>query len=303
MAGGVTVARRTYRRIPDYFLYGEAPRPHGGRTLHVEPIEARSARHHWKIDPHRHGSLHQLIFVRHGRGVAFAESGVTHFSPPSLMLVPAGSVHGFEFEPGTLGHVVTIADELLQDLVRREPELAALFRNPLTLQLADHAASGARLLRAARHLAGEFATTAAGRTLALEGALAILLAQVLRVWRTEATIVDTPLGQHRELVARFRVLIEAGFRVNRPIPDYARELRVSESRLRNACLRAAGASPIQLLHARQMLEAKRQLFYTDRPVSEIAWDMGFEDAAYFTRFFTRRAGLSPRSFRARSLAA
>jgi AraC family transcriptional activator of pobA len=57
-------------------------------------------------------------------------------------------------------------------------------------------------------------------------------------------------------------------------------------------------SPIQLVHARIVLEAKRQLRYTSGSVSEIAYALGFDDPAYFTRFFSQRAGMSPRAFRA-----
>ena len=81
--------------------------------------------------------------------------------------------------------------------------------------------------------------------------------------------------------------------------EYAAALHVSESRLRSACLALTGQSPIQLIHARILLEAKRRLHYTDGPVQEIAYALGFEDPAYFTRFFSRRAGLSPRAFRQR----
>jgi AraC family transcriptional activator of pobA len=56
---------------------------------------------------------------------------------------------------------------------------------------------------------------------------------------------------------------------------------------------------MRLVHARQLLEAKRQLLYTNMSVSEIAYALGFEDSAYFTRFFTQRAGCSPRNFRMR----
>ena len=55
---------------------------------------------------------------------------------------------------------------------------------------------------------------------------------------------------------------------------------------------------MQLVHARIVLEAKRQLRYTSVAVSEIAYALGFDDPAYFTRFFSRRTGLSPRAFRA-----
>jgi AraC family transcriptional activator of pobA len=62
-------------------------------------------------------------------------------------------------------------------------------------------------------------------------------------------------------------------------------------------------SPMQMVHARVFLEAKRELFYTRVSVSEIAYSLGFDDPAYFTRFFSQRAGMSPSAFRTRRLRA
>ncbi len=291
------MTRASVRRIPDYSLYGEAPHEHAERLLHVETIEARSARYHWRIDPHVHRSLHQLVLVLRGHGVAKAESVAAHFQPPALTVVPAGAVHGFEFEPGTVGFVITFSEEPLRDAARREPAIAQLFTAPVTLELAD-APSSAALARAVRALAREHAQAAPGRVLALEGLLSILLASVLRVSHSQARPTDASLPRSRQLVSRFRALIETEFRSGRPMPDYARALNVSETRLRNACLGATGRPPIQLVHARVLLEAKRQLIYTALPVAEIAYGLGFDDPAYFTRFFTRRVGVCPRSYRA-----
>lgn len=293
------MTRPPRRRIANYFLYGEAPRPDDGRILHIETIEARSRRHHWKIEPHRHSSLHQVILVLRGRGVVQAEGSVAHFTPPAVVRMPAGAVHGFEFEPGTQGFVLTLADELLQDLARREPGLRALFAEPDTLELPARDAEAAQLVRMMRQMAREHREGAPGRALMLEGCAALLLGSLLRLSQRIEQSIDSPLGQYRELVARFRSLIEAQFRRNLSIPEYARALKVPGSRLRNACLSVTGQPPVHLVHARVLLEAKRQLFYTGDPVSEIAYALGFDDPAYFTRFFSRRTGQSPRAFRAR----
>jgi AraC family transcriptional regulator, transcriptional activator of pobA len=295
------MTRTAIRRIPDYFLYGEAPRRFPDRLVHVETVEVRSARHHWKIEPHLHRSLHQMLLVLRGRGIATAESSVAQFRPPALIFVPAGAVHGYEFEPGTEGFVVTLSDELLRDTARREPNVSQLFAAPATLELAEGTPGTAALVRAARALAREHAQAAPGRRLALEGLLAVLLANALRVSHSQvlSSAADQSLSRNRQLIARFRALIEAGFRSPRSLCQYARALEVSETRLRSACLSAAGQPPIQLVHARVLLEAKRQLIYTETPVAEIAYQLGFADAAYFTRFFTRRAGLSPRAYRRR----
>jgi AraC family transcriptional regulator, transcriptional activator of pobA len=292
------MAQRTPRqRIPTYFLYGEAPRRVSGPLLHVETIEARSARHHWKIDPHLHQVLHQMIFVARGRGIAQAEGARTQFRPPALMLMPAGSVHGFEFEPGTTGYVASISIELQQDLVRHEPEIGALFAAPTTLELESKALRATDLAQAFRMLAREYARSATGHSLALQGWLEVLLANVLRLTQQRPNTTDPVVGRQRRLVARFSELIESRYRNSEPLTAYTAVLNVSESRLRNACIAMTGRTPVQLLHTRVLLEAKRQLLYTEQPVRQIAYALGFADAAYFTRFFSRQAGLSPRAFR------
>src|SRR5690606_33464917 len=116
-----------HRRIPSFYLYGEVPRVNSGRLLHIETIASRSAGYQWRIDPHVHRSLHQMLFAAGGRGVAFAEDTIVRYRSPALVIVPAGAVHGFEFEPGADGFVVSIGEDLLAEAARREPGISALF--------------------------------------------------------------------------------------------------------------------------------------------------------------------------------
>jgi len=297
LASGVR-KRIAVTQIPAYLLYGEAPRRLAGPMLHVETIEARSIRHHWKIDPHRHQVLHQIVFVMRGRGVVQAESARAQFRPPALMLMPAGAVHGFEFEPGTTGYVISISSQLQIELLGREPEIGALFAAPITLEIDQSELRGTDLVQSFHMLAREYERSSIGHDFAMQGWLSVLLANVLRLARQRPT-ADPFVGQRRQLVSRFNELVENRFRKNESLATYAREMKVSESQLRNACVAIAGQTPIRLVHERILLEAKRQLLYTDLPIGAIAYSLGFEDAAYFTRFFSRRTSLSPRAFRTR----
>ena len=285
------------REIPSFFLYGEAPRADDELTLHVEPIELRSAPHHWKIDPHVHRSLHQVIFVLHGRGAAVTEGVTIEYAPPALVVVPAGTVHGFEFEPGTEGFVMSMTDDLLRSIAQRDPRVVPLFEKPATLRLPHAALRATDLTASFKMLTREFEHPQAGCSLALEGLLRVILANVLRLSRAPAESKEAIAGRHRELVTRFREAIETAFREGWSLAEYASALGVSPSRLRNACLSVTEQSPMQVVHARILLEAKRQLFYTSLSVSEIAYGLGFDDPAYFTRFFSQRTGVSPRAFR------
>jgi AraC family transcriptional activator of pobA len=206
-------------------------------------------------------------------------------------------VHGFEFEPGTEGFVLSLADDLLREISRRDAAVAQLFYEPATLQLNGEALHRTDLSHGFKLLVRELACERPGQALALEGFLKVILANVVRLTRPAGELADAA-SRCREIVFGFRELIERAFRAGWSLADYAAALRVSQSRLRSACLSVTEHSPMQLVHARILLEAKRQLRYTGASVSEIAYALGFEDPSYFTRFFSQRTGLSPRAFRA-----
>jgi len=286
------------REIPSFFLYGEAPRQDDEPTLHIEPIGFRSAPHHWHINPHVHRTLHQLIFVLRGRGVSLAESAAVEYAPPALIVVPAGTVHGFRFDPGTHGYVLSMTDDLPRAIAQRDPSVAALFEKSATIELDDDELRATDLARGLKMLTREFGRALPGRSLALAGLLDLVLANVVRLAQPALGSAEVVASRDRWVVTRFRDLIETGFREGRPLVEYASSLKISESRLRHACMSVTDQSPMQLVHARIVLEAKRQLRYTSESVSEIAYALGFDDPAYFTRFFSRRTGLAPRAFRA-----
>ena len=58
-----------------------------------------------------------------------------------------------------------------------------------------------------------------------------------------------------------------------------------------------------MIRDRIVREARRNLVYTNLPVSTIAYALGFEDPAYFSRTFSIATGLSPSEFRDRIHAA
>ena len=69
--------------------------------------------------------------------------------------------------------------------------------------------------------------------------------------------------------------------------------------LNTLCRALAGQSALQIVHQRIVLEAKRDLIYTSLTINQLADSLGFADPAYFSRFFRRMTGLSPRDFRRR----
>jgi len=100
-----------------------------------------------------------------------------------------------------------------------------------------------------------------------------------------------------QLVAQFAALAEAHCRDHWRLTDYANALRVSTGHLRALCVRVTGAPPVRLIHECLMREAKRRLIGSSLPIGAIALDLGFEDAAYFSRLFHAKSGMSPQRYR------
>ena len=294
-APGEAVARRG---IPQYFLYGEASQDVDESFLHVESIAARSRLHDWTIRPHAHRELHHLLLVQRGGGVYLAESSRLEFAPVALISVPLSCVHGFDFKPRTDGWIVTASGALLQRIAREHQELGSVLDEPSVTQLA--AAAAAQMSTLFESLVGEFRGPLPGRRIAAESWLSAMLVGALRRKLELAPDAVHARSPDSQLAARYRTLIEANYRTQMSIADYARTLCVSTERLRLACVRSTGSAPLALLNARRLLEAKRSLLYTNMSVTLVAETCGFADPAYFSRFFARSTGSSPRSYRLRN---
>lgn len=96
------------------------------------------------------------------------------------------------------------------------------------------------------------------------------------------------------LALRCRDLVERHFRSERRLAFHADALAATPARLNAVCKARFGATASGLLHDRIITEAKRRLIYTGMSAAEIGYALGFEDPAYFSRFFSKRAGVSPR---------
>lgn len=281
--------------ILHYDLYGDYGANVEFDLLHVEPIRARSGANDWRIPPHAHPEHIQLLLVRQGGGSIRMEDRLWSVPRPALLVVPAGIVHQIEFQPGTDGYVVTAALGCLKAAIQSDGDLSEAI-HPAVYALAD---SGAELLALEDTFEGlqrEFGSSAPGRRAAILAQFSRILVSILRLSVAEET------GKFRadrdyELTMRYRALLERHFRSRRSIGFYAGQLAVTPARLNAACKARAGRTASALLYERILVEAKRYLLYTESSVAQVAHLTGFDDPAYFNRFFRRRVGRSPGAFR------
>lgn len=284
-----------YIDIPEFFLFGEAPKTVGHHYLHLEPLSDRSRPNNWNIRSHSHTSLSHIFHLISGSGTMHAEDRSYSFVAPCVLLVPAGVVHGFQFAPESEGTVLTISEAYLQELSLRERAFGTLFAAPAAVPLGETI-----IPSSLRRLAQELSWIAAGHDVAVEAHLLCVLVACVRALEQARSADIVKPGVQATLVARFREAVERHYRRDLPLTRYTAMLGVSERQLRSACLKVAGMPPTGLIQMRILLEAKRALLYSNMTVSEAAYYLGFNDPAYFSRFFQRATGHSPRAFRNRA---
>ncbi len=279
--------------VPTFYLYGEPRRSVDEHFVHVEALVDRTQPSEWTIRPHTHAELNHVFHVSAGGGAMRADTARIAFTAPCLLLVPAGTVHGFHWDLASNGSVLTLASTYLTEFVCRDPDLGAIFQAAAAVPLGgtrdEAVAATFRVLRK------ELAWAAPGHRAAAEAGLLGLLATILRLHSPGvAAPRPTPTAA---LVARFRERVEERFRLREPLEAYATALGVSQRRLRAACATVARQAPADMLDQRAMLEAKRSLLYGNLSVAQIGYTLGFGDPAYFSRFFMRHAGVAPSAFR------
>ncbi|UTD26811.1 helix-turn-helix domain-containing protein [Bradyrhizobium sp. WD16] len=286
-------ARRT--QIPAFTLYGEAGGG-GADALHIESIQSRSRLYHWEIDAHTHQALHQILWVADGPARIRLDELQEECRGPVAVIIPPGVVHTFRFAADTDGAVLTFNPHAVVegDVPATGEALRDLFAQPAVLHVDAASTAGRRITTLFEDLAEEFAAAdSPGSPVPLWLARSV----VWRLAQASARHRRRAAGQRTDIFTRFVVLVEAYHRDHWPVTRYAKALGLSPERLNRLVRAETGQAALDLVHARLAREARRRLTYIAAPISRLAFELGFEDPAYFCRFFKRHTGQSPRDYR------
>jgi len=100
-------------------------------------------------------------------------------------------------------------------------------------------------------------------------------------------------------IPRFVELVEQYYRREKICQFYADKLSLTGKRLNELTRKYLGKTVTQYIHGRIILEANRELIYSNKTIKAIALELGFDDPSYFGRFYRKCSGESPAEFRVR----
>lgn len=247
------------------------------------------------VKPHRH-TFYQIIWFESHPSKHFIDFKSHEFTQEVIFFVDQGQVHAFLEGDKPKGHLIHFnADfvpasdaDLSYNLFNSWQSQPYLFPD----EVQKHKLSTLRQLMEDELQASSF------RIRDLLGYLLksfLIIAERSRTG-TPSSLLSSRDAEHQTYL-QFQQLLDQHIAKQYPVAWYSEQLNLSAKTLNRITQQVMGKSPGQLIHDRLTLEAKRLLCQANLSVKEIAFDLGFGQATYFTKFFKKHSGHTPQDFR------
>ena len=286
--------------VPHYFLYGETTLSGALDYIHIAALEESLPKHNWEIRPHRHDNLHQLLVVEEGKALIQVRDYSSEEKGHCVLSIPPKEVHGFVHQPGVKGYIVTIVESFLHGVFAEteRQQFPYLFNEPLIIRLDHDSKASWDFEMLMRQIVREYRKPKQGQNCVIGAYLKILFVLLGRL-ADHKSPMEQKYDAKIKLYEDFQRLLEEHFVDHWSVNQYAEKIGLTSGRLNRLCQRYTGQNAMQIIHGRLITEAKRKLIYADMSMNEVAYDLGFKDPAYFSRFFTKQCGEAPGKYRAR----
>jgi len=263
----------------------------------VFPYKAEGDGLHDRRVPHRH-DFYQLIWLMEGSGRLQCDLHEWSFQSGTLFFAAPGRLHCWQPETPASGIALGFTDEFLcadsarSTILSRFAYLHETEKPLLTISGAERT----EMTHLFNCLLSEAALNQPGRDEVVRAYIMIILAKARR-WMAAKEGRPLPPPVVKSLSLRFRHGLEEHFPRLLKVKDYADLLHTSRTQLNMELRQNTGRTASEHIHDRLLLEAKRLLLYSDATISEIAYELQFQDPSYFCRFFRHRSGQSPGAYR------
>lgn len=247
--------------------------------------------------PHRHSFYHLVLFTK-GKGthsIDFTTYGVRLFQV--YFMIP-GQVHSWHFEANMEGYIINFSDNFFKPFLLNPHYLD---RFPFFSGISEEGVCQlpGDIHQEVTHLLESILVQGAnGQKLPTDMLRVLLLQLFMLIDQSMAAHNNKAIPQQKLILLRgFRRLIDTHYRSTRLPKEYADMLYVTPNHLNALCQDLLGKTAGELIRDRVLLEAKRLLTNARMTVTEIAYELNFQDNSYFNRFFKKYTGTTPDEFR------
>jgi AraC family transcriptional activator of pobA len=246
---------------------------------------------------HRHNYYEILLFDQAG-GTNMIDFEEYEVQAQSIHFISPGQVHALNRNKETDGYLVTFTKDFM---ALNGGNLSMLNDFPAFAKTAPAVLQASTTCFAGIFELVTFMEKEVRQIPHYKEALLAAYIQALLI-KCKALIVDTVAYRRndesaQQLIQRFNQLLEQHFTKFHKVNEYADQLGLTPNHLSDSLKKISGKTAGELIHQRIILEAKRLLLHSSLATKEIAYQLGFNDPSYFSRFFKANTGASPESFR------
>jgi len=242
-------------------------------------------------DPHRHDH-EELLIITHGNPVHFLDFTEERLQSPVIVYVAQGKVHSFIPDAGTQGWVIRYKNELVP---QSRFNFYSNFLDQINYQLSEDYCS-TTLNSLCEIMLKEYQEQPINYQI-IRHLLSALLAKLESDSKKE--YFDNQATNHSQLVTfnNFLKILEFNFMRAESADFYADKLNMSSRNLNLISQSVFGKSITEIIETRKLIEARTLLLNTGKSVSEIGYELGYNEKSYFTRVFRKKTGVTPTEFR------
>lgn len=249
---------------------------------------------------HRYRDLYKFIWLRKGALTLEIDHIPVSLAPGQI--VPLSPLHRIENVQAEGEYLVLLFDRNFYCIFGHDSEVSCngfLFNGTSEfMRLEPTPDQAAYLMQVVADLQREYEVADSLREEMLRMQLKRFIIVCTRIARAMFA-VEEDREQLLDIVRHFYVLVDEHFRSKKRVQDYAALLHRSPKTLTNLFAACGKPSPLNVIRDRVNAEARRLLLYTPKTAKEIAYLLGYEDAAAFSRFFSKMNGESITAFRRR----
>lgn len=249
--------------------------------------------------PHRTNFYHVFLF-ENCQPVHFIDFNPVKAEPYSLLFIDKDRVHQFDKLLNYEGKVLIFTDDFF---CTNENDTKFLRSSILFNDISDRPTLKPN--RAAfEKFSGICDDITSELSLPADEAKPVLLKNLLHTFllladreKRKSGYTTLKRGADLDYTLLFRDLVEKNYTQLKNVSDYAELMCISEKRLGQATTKISGKTPKEIITGRILLEAKRLLVHTHLSIKQVGQELGFEDPAYFVRYFRKNTSLTPVEFR------
>jgi AraC family transcriptional activator of pobA len=278
-------------------LYGDNSIEFVEGLIHVHPFGVIGKRHDGKVNLHAHNNILQIFIIETGTTELQYDEYIYEITGPAFMTIPKNVAHGFHHKGEVSGWIINLSDAVLEHLLQREADIIVEIDAIHISTIAPEEEKLFDVYKTMKRCIDEYRNNAAGKQLMLESLISQLIVQLHRLPLETTKLSSSCDNASKIYFRRFMQLIKNTHSFKRTIENYAGELHISQGHLARVCQTISGKNPKDIVTDYFMREAQIVLTNIDKSIAQVAYDLSFDDPAYFARLFKKKIGQSPKAFR------